>query len=96
MLAWIAHSASTRREAAKPPEQREVIFEQRHAQIERIRLLNEYLEPVTKPVAAGLVPAGTGRKGRGIPTADAVQATRAWATAVVTATALGARPARVL
>jgi len=37
------HHAYTRREAEKPPEEREVIFEQRHAQIQRIRLLNEYL-----------------------------------------------------
>lgn len=37
------HHAYTRREVAKPREEREVIFEQRHAQIERIRLLNEYL-----------------------------------------------------
>lgn len=33
----------TRREAHKPVEERDVIFEQRHAQIQRIRLLNEYL-----------------------------------------------------
>jgi len=37
------HHAYTRREAEKPPEEREVIFEQRHAQIQRIRLLNGYL-----------------------------------------------------
>jgi hypothetical protein len=37
------HHAYTRREAEKPREEREVIFEQRRAQIERIRLLNEYL-----------------------------------------------------
>jgi len=37
------HHAYTRREAEKPVEEREVIFEQRHAQIQRIRLLNAYL-----------------------------------------------------
>ena len=35
--------AFTRREAHKPIEEREVIFEQRQAQIQRIRVLNEYL-----------------------------------------------------
>jgi hypothetical protein len=35
--------AYTRREADKPPEEREVLFEQREAQLQRIRLLNEYL-----------------------------------------------------
>jgi len=35
--------AYTRREADKPPEEREVLFEQRQAQLQRIRLLNEYL-----------------------------------------------------
>ena len=33
----------TRREVHKPVEERDVIFEQRHAQVQRIRLLNEYL-----------------------------------------------------
>jgi hypothetical protein len=37
------HHAYTRREAAKPLEDREVIFEQRQAQVDRIRLINEYL-----------------------------------------------------
>ena len=37
------HHAYTRREAEKPREEREVIFEQRRAQIQRIHLLNEYL-----------------------------------------------------
>jgi hypothetical protein len=37
------HHAYTRREAHKPPHEREVILEQRRAQIQRIRLLNEYL-----------------------------------------------------
>lgn len=37
------HHAYTRREADKPLEDREVIFEQRQAQIDRIRLINEYL-----------------------------------------------------
>ena len=35
--------AYTRREADKPPEERAVLFEQRQAQLQRIRLLNEYL-----------------------------------------------------
>lgn len=35
--------AYTRREADKPPEEREVLFEQREAQLRRIRLLNKYL-----------------------------------------------------
>jgi hypothetical protein len=37
------HHAYTRREADKPLEDREVIFEQRQAQVDRIRLTNEYL-----------------------------------------------------
>jgi len=44
------HHAYTRREAEKPREEREVVFEQRRAQINRIRLLNEYLvELFAKP-----------------------------------------------
>lgn len=43
-LSWIAHSVETKKPSASyPREEREVIFEQRHAQIERIRLLNGYL-----------------------------------------------------
>lgn len=35
--------AYTRREAAKPPEERDVLFEQREAHIERIKQMNRYL-----------------------------------------------------
>ena len=35
--------AYTRREAEKPPEERDVIFEQRAAHLERIKQLNRYL-----------------------------------------------------
>lgn len=37
------HHAFTRREAEKPPEDRDVLFEVRRAQTERIRALNEFL-----------------------------------------------------